>query len=748
MDQHSSREFSGQQVPHLTLHSPPASASTTTITTTSASATTLTTTTPPPPPLPPPPPAPPVPNAHSIDLRHLRHAALVSALANTETTNQTVQTVSSMTTSATLPHPTIVSDWALSVYRLTSDIVHIEHPNGLGVTQNTGLAAEALRFRRFRCVYISRQMHQIAMHDIHGPNAFVFRRIAASDFLTLCRRKRCFRREFLPPRPSAISPAGLATPPQFSMPQRASSASVPPAVSFIRRSNAAVRDAADLYGEALMADIHLGFTRLISVTEPLHQLPSLEQMIANPAAAPILSQPPSSLSSHLDADVLSLVVSYRHVTPASGRLLNILPSQWPHVLATIHALCRHVGVTFFRLWTDQMLAVRAPSGTMRWTSAALLPYTLYPVLYVVPDENAPSPAADLSRMWIAIEHLAASFGHGLIHSGNVLSDRRLPKEWPTAYVSIVRTLDSAAPIRKRPSIRRDLFAGSTATDNDDTDLEYRDRKHVVATWVMSSRLDMPQVVRKLVGVLMSGFVRNKSVRFAHDGQAIVEWASVIASSVTYGDIGHTYTCDDCRKSLGFAADVRILTLLGSALTIVPMSGSVCTDNQTHPKINVPAVRLTINSRSWDGVREWLPECCLWGAEEDERNDTWRSVLSHTKAIVVSNGAGPNSRSLAILQLTLSDSSEGNRLLVAYMLVGVDCYAKSRYVGTVDWSKRFWPTDPLRMWNLYEALHDNTDDHDSLLSLAFIIATSTGIDYTDIANAQEVTKINLRRVKWT
>lgn len=396
-----------------------------------------------------------------------------------------------------------------------------------------------------------------------------------------------------------------------------------------------------------------------------------------------------------------------------------------------------------------MLAIRPPSGTMRWTSAAVLPYTLYPVLYVLPDENAPSPAADLSRMWIAIEHLAAAFGHGLIHTGNVLPDRRLPKEWPTSYVSIVRRSESSpAAARKRRSLRRDLFAPGAVTDTDDTDLENQDRKHVVATWVMASRLDMPQVVRKLVGVLMSGFVRNKSVRFAHDGQAVVEWASVIASSVTYGDIAHTYTCDDCRKSLGFSADVRILTLLGSALTIVPLSGNVCTDNQTHPKINVPAVRVAINSRSWDGVREWLPECCLWGAEEDERNDTWRSVLSHTKAIVVSDGVGPNSRSLAILQLTLADTSEGNRLLVAYMLVGVNCYGKSRYVGMVDWSKRFWPTDPLRMWNLYEALHDNTDDHDSLLSLAFIIAASTGIDYTDIANAQEVSKINLRRVKWT
>lgn len=711
-------------------------------------------------------PSPSRPPQHSVSHTHISPHPPVTTTSATATTNSitpqtlsthtasptsnvTVRTVSSMTTTASLPHPSLSSDWALSVYRLTADLIHIEHPNGLGVTESTGLAAETLRFRRFRCVYISRQMHQIAMHDLHGPNAFVFRRLAGSDFLTLCRRKRCFRREFLPPRSSSSSNSGLSPSSYLPSSLRTSTSTVLPAVSFLKKSLSALRDAISLYGDALMADVHLGFTRVIDLSEQLSELPFLDDMIAHPSATPIVpANPIRSDSPTLDVPVLSLVVSYRHVTASAGRLLNILPRQWPRLLATIHALCNHVGVSQFRLWTDQMLAVRPPSGTMRWTSAALLPYTVYPVLYVLPDDDAPSPASDLSRMWIASEHLAAAFGHGLIHAGGILPESKLPKEWPSSFVAIGGSNDGirdASRHLKRRNLESDPFYSSSEAA-DDHGSHDRDRKGVIATWVAASRLDMVLVVRKLVGVLLCGFVRNKSVRFAHDGQALVEWASVIASSVTYGDIGHTFSCDDCRKGLGFPADVRVLTLLGSALTIVPMSVGVLTDNETHARINVPAVRVTLNGRMWDGVREWLPECCLWGAEEDERNETWRSVLSHTKAILASNGPGPNARSLAILQLTLADPGHDG-LLVAYMLVGVTCYGKSRFVGAVDWCKRFWPVDPLRMWNLYEALYDNLSDHDALLSMAFIIAASTGVDYTDIANAHEVTKINLRRVRW-
>lgn len=83
------------------------------------------------------------------------------------------------------------------------------------------------------------------------------------------------------------------------------------------------------------------------------------------AATPILSDLAPSPNPHLDVDVVSYVVSYCHVTPSTGRFLNILPSQLPHVFTIIHALCRHAGVSRFRQFSRTMLAARSPSGTMR-----------------------------------------------------------------------------------------------------------------------------------------------------------------------------------------------------------------------------------------------------------------------------------------------------------------------------------------------------------------------------------------------
>lgn len=698
----------------------------------------------------------------------------------------------------------IPPDWDESIYRLSLDVVHIEHPNALGTTDDTGLSAEALRFRRFRCVYISRAMHSSAKRDLGGgPSSFMFRHIANSDFLALCRRKRCFRREFLPPRPptsnstsnqtttsssaaaAAVAAAAAHRSGYFAVYGRTSKSSSSwmngyatdplPIIAFLNRALDALRQAHVQYGDALMADVHLGFSRPISLDESFPRVPSIRQILARPAVRPCLARPDSGA-------VLLLAVSYRHVPiPRSNnsnrsnhvflpnppntvrdRAINISDAQWRATLRAARALCRHVGASAFRLWTDRLLAARAPPGTMRWATASILPFTLFPVLYIPPLDHT-AVINDLRRMWLSVEHLAASFGHGIIVAGPPLPDDLRPPEWPPSFHIIPPPLDddhapqNTSNSRASGTPRPEALGSTLGRKNANVQ---HDMRLPAATWIGSARLDVVYVVRRVVGAIMSGLLRNKEVRFAHDAQALIEWASVLSSSVTYGDIAHTFTCDDCRKSMGFSTDIRVITLLSSALTVAPIitaptspaatfsnpSGNnvvVAADNDAYPRVSVPALRLSLNGRSWHGLREWVPEACVWGAIEDECDDTIRSVADHTKALLTSDGG---SSAIAVLQLSVPDTAP-DRFLVAYMLVGLSCAGRSRYHASVDWTKRFWPVEPFRMWTLFEALCRDTSDRDALASMAIIIGASSGIEYSEISNAYEVSRINLRRVRW-
>lgn len=101
--------------------------------------------------------------------------------------------------------------------------------------------------------------------------------------------------------------------------------------------------------------------------------PSL--LSSSSTATAIFSESGPSPNPHLYIDVLSFVVTYRHVILSAVRLLNILPSQWHDALTTIPALCRRVGVSRFCLWPSRLLGDRPQSGTMRKTSPAGLSYT-------------------------------------------------------------------------------------------------------------------------------------------------------------------------------------------------------------------------------------------------------------------------------------------------------------------------------------------------------------------------------------
>lgn len=526
----------------------------------------------------------------------------------------------------------------------------------------------------------------------------------------------------------------------------------PPAVRYFQAVQTGLKTAVQQYGDALMADVHLGFTRVISVNEVFTNTPAISDVFASPVAGPLLASPFSSPSSspsrttlhrpafnsydgaecnrngnandHCDdhhdidcdgASVMSLAVSYRHTTATGDRMLNISNGEWRRLLTLVHAACRSVGVTCFRLWTDQMLSARTPPGTLRWTCAALLPYTLYPSVYLPGPEGE---ARDLTRLWLSVERLCASYAHGVIASASCP---------PSGEVT---------GCGKRRGV----------------------------AWTPGMRLEMPAAVRKVCGMLLCGFVRDKVVRFPHDGQALLELASTLCSSVAFGDIGHTFDCKDCARALGFSNDARVLAILSTCDSIRVSAGpfaatarhrgSTSAIGISHGNgnrhntdvtvlIGVPAIRMCLEGRTWHGMREWIPECCAWGAAEDERIDTWRSMIDNTKCIQICDGTP---RTLCILQLAVGDVGPG-RELVGYMVVEVVLSGRSKHVGRVDWSMRFWPRDTLRMWRAFEALYQDGGNRDALAAVVDMVGAACRMDFSGLCEGVEISRANLRKVRW-
>lgn len=552
---------------------------------------------------------------------------------------------------------------------------HVDHPNNLGTSIETGEEAEKARLTRSRAHFISEDMHVAALRK-RGMRLSLFQCMDNTSFLQRCRDKKCFRRDAID-----VAPA----PPPSRNPEPSDSIRF-----FVQSSAIAVKIAADIYGKMTMADIELGFTCLFAATDHIPDLPCVADVsFASP-------RPP-------DVSVLSLVVSYRHSTPKNGRILNIEPERWSHLLETIAMLCRTAECSHFRIWTDQMLSSRKPEGSLRWVSSGILPYTMHPVLYVPDTVSAIS--ADLQRMWISIEHLVASLGQGIIHAGPPLPRADLPLEWLTLY----------------------------------TELE---SEGIHATWMAGLNLPPHSVVRRLCGAIMCGLVRQKQLSWASDAHEIVDWATLISSSLLFRDIGHTFDCADCRTPEGFTSGNRLMCITSSALRFD--SASADDDiSESHPRLDVPLVRFNLEGRSWDGFREWAPESCLWGADVDDLRSTRQHFLRRTKCIALSDGTD---RAVAVLQYC--DEIENSSLLnVAHLLVGlVDCRRNGR-VGKAMWSKRFWAVHPHRMWENFNRLYGDSGDEDALVDMADIIGASSGLDYRNIAEATDIFNVNLRRVKW-
>ncbi len=571
--------------------------------------------------------------------------------------------------------------WGVSSYELissgTSATVHFDHPNGMGATESSGLLVEKSRFARFRGRYISKELHEAAMKRNKGLLGVLFRCLVPAGFLELCKNKTCFRKEDL----------------SFDLPNRQGPIlAVNGVLHAVQRSQATVVYVKKLYGDEIADDIDLGFSKpfpLVELRESCLDLPRVADVCG-------LKDDTAPGAQHM----LSIVVSYRHTTPKRGYILNVEPHVWPDIVSTVATLCEAASLTVVRIWTDQILSYRKPSAALRWVSSGVLPYAIFPVLYVGKGPGA--VAADLRRMWISVEHLMATMGQGLVHAGPVLSEEELPLEWPTTYI--------------------DVPDGNV-------------------TWMVGMGMPLQGAVRKLCGAVMCGLVRNKEMSWAADAQDLVDWASAISSALLYRDIAHSFDCNDCRMPVGYTSGQRMMALLSSAVVIMPESENTLF-NEVHPRLDVPAVAISLNAKSWDGFREWVPESCLWGAREDELKRTRADLVNATDVLVTSQGGH---RALAILQMSRTDMKR--LVTTAHMLVGLTDVQMNGKVARVEWSKRFWPLDPLKMWKSFAAVQGGYNTAAALKEFAVLVGASSGIDYTDISESTKVTCFKANCIQW-
>lgn len=595
---------------------------------------------------------------------------------------------------------TQISDWTLSTYVLSSGSkpsplsIHICHPNELGTNLDKGSAAERARLARSRHRYVSHDMYIAANRPAClPPFAPIIRLTMNKQLRERSRQKTCFRRD--EPDVSVLPPLRAPPPPGPGK-----------EVSFYLECAAnAANHAEQLYGAAVASDIDLGFSRAFRIDEDaFSELPRVVDAVCEGEVSLEREQ------------ALSIVISYRHTVQKSGRILNIRPDDWGPVLDTIKVVCQRAGYSWIRLWTDQILSYRKPAGALRWVSSGILPYMIHPVLFIWRKANAEQRPhilvrEDLRRMWISIEHLCASLGQGIIHCGDALGEDELPLEWPTTYISI------QSPSRTSP-----------------------------VTWMIGHALPIHLVIRKVCGAIMCGLVRNKQLSWVEDAQDIIDWACSIVSTVSKNDISHSYECEDCKRPSGYTSGHRFSAILSSSVIIDPLGGRIqSTIQENHPRLDVPALKLSLHGRSWDGFREWIPESAIWGNELDQIQSTRKRFLRLTDGLVTSPGGV---RAIAILQFRTADGAGEKGYIAAHMLVGLETSRESRYVGKVEWTKRFWPVNPLRMYLCYmRLLRDNGDD-EALRELGDIVGASSGLDYRDIARARDVESVVMDRVHWS
>ena len=226
-----------------------------------------------------------------------------------------------------------ISQWTVSTYRLTSQgaraLVHIDHPNGMGIDESNGLPAEKDRFMRFRSRYISQDLHDAAIGQTTGVVARFFRRSADPDFLERCRQKTCYRKDEF----SISSPISAGI-----------NVDIDSVSNAVERACSVLTHATNTYGPDVIADMELGFSKPF----PMQQLRDSKESLPLVSDAVLSDQN----AFPVQEQVLSVVVSYRHTTPKLGHILNIDPTEWQQIADAAAKLCEAAGRQAVRFWTD------------------------------------------------------------------------------------------------------------------------------------------------------------------------------------------------------------------------------------------------------------------------------------------------------------------------------------------------------------------------------------------------------------
>lgn len=537
-----------------------------------------------------------------------------------------------------------IADWSFSTCQMLSPVspevmnVDIQHPNWLGTSEKTSGRHENDRLLRLCSRYIFRDL---ATREQKSRRVRIFQKNAPATLLKECQEKTCFERDEILTGPNP----GLEEEIQKALKEPVHKVTMS---SMVERSYRQLNQAfsSETSDAIVVRDIFLGFSRNFSISELHFTLPTVDNAVSD-----------SSSSTDVqvnDANVLRIVISYRDTTAKNGYILNIETTFWPSVLATIAHLCSTTGHSHFALWTDQILSRRKPSAAMRWVSSGVLPYMMFPVVYVM--RSVKQLKLDLKRMWISVEHLAAALCHGIIHCGPPLESEQLPFEW-----SIVSDTDQSS--------------------DDGTQL----------TWMFGMGCQLKAAVTKLASVIMCGMVRNKAMSWMSDAQDLIDWACSVSSTSLRSGFLHTFTCEECMYPRGYNHTHRYAAIINSCARIVthlPVDSKgrdVDVDNllvnSAHPRFDVPALIFNYLGRKWDGTREWVAESCLWGSGEDDT--LWvkkKDVMRKMKVLVPLNEKrkGPGQgRSVAVIQFCERIDSKyvpislgSHVVMVGYLLVGL------------------------------------------------------------------------------
>jgi hypothetical protein len=506
-----------------------------------------------------------------------------------------------------------------------------ESPDGDG-----GKAKEQMRLERKQSTYIYKEMHDaITREKPTGFKGYLFRRNCPKRLARLCVEKRCFRREHaLEIEVASEEPAKIFCPTDVDGELGA---------MFTDLSSRNL----ERLGPNLSEDILAGCS-----------CPFPSQAVFTPDRDLRVTAASRKMQSMDQTSTITFAVSYRHKTAKNGLICNLEVPDLLDLMNEAAVLSKMMGFSAFRLWTDQILSSRKPDGHLKWVSSGVFPYSIFPVLYYGAEDGL----EDSGRLWLSIEHIAASTGAGLIPIGRRGASYPILSDWTGTYVR-----DTSRRFRVYSGLTLNIFA----------------------------------CMRKISAVIMLGLTRTKALSWPADRQDLLDWADVVTAGATYRDLEHTLSCEDCLKAVGYTAGHRMSALLSSCQVVAVDSAEYST-NSNSQRLSVPSLSLAMDGRCWDGFREWVPEAALWGCQQ-ERDVEMRAMLKENTKVRLWRGLAARGVAICYFTWELPRGHVG----ACFMAVGLDSLRPGKpHHGHVIWTKRFWSVQPLRILQLLENASSN------------------------------------------